>query len=55
MIGMSENEILKRRLKEANELICELCEKCGENVCKSGEECDWKESEVQGNDNVCKM
>lgn len=45
---MSEIEMLKRKLAEANELICELCEKCGENVCKDGEECDWSESEVQG-------
>ena len=33
----------KAKLKEANHLICELCEKCGENICKDGEECDWKE------------
>ena len=38
---MNELETLKCRLKEANDLICELCEKCGENVCKNGEECDW--------------
>jgi hypothetical protein len=39
---------LKHKLEEARRLICELCTKCGENVCKHGEECDWKESEVQG-------
>lgn len=22
-----------------------LCEKCGEDVCKHGEECDWKDEE----------
>ena len=32
----------KAKLDEANYLICELCEKCGENVCKNGEECDWE-------------
>lgn len=42
---MSEVEMLKHKLKEANELICELCEKCGEDVCKHGEECDWKDEE----------
>ena len=45
MIGMLEIETLKRKLEEARELICELCEKCGENVCKNGEECDWKVDE----------
>lgn len=42
---MDEIKILKKRLKEAKELICELCEKCGEDVCKHGEECDWKVEE----------
>lgn len=42
---MSEVEMLKRKLSEANHLICELCEKCGEDVCKNGEECDWKVEE----------
>ena len=43
---MTELETLKRRLTEANNLICELCTKCGENVCKNGEECEWEEREV---------
>ena len=38
---MNELEKTRCKLAEANELICELCEKCGENVCKNGEECDW--------------
>lgn len=36
---------LKHKLEEARKLICELCEKCGEDVCKHGEECDWKVDE----------
>ena len=39
---------LKHKLEEARKLICELCTKCGESVCKNGEECDWKESEGDG-------
>ena len=45
---MNEVKVLKDKLSKAKQLICELYEKCGENVCKDGEECDWKESEVQG-------
>lgn len=41
----AEIEGLKAKLKQGNDLICELCEKCGENACKDGEECDWKVEE----------
>lgn len=40
VIGLLERQ--KGQINEANKLICELCEKCGENVCANGEECDWK-------------
>lgn len=40
-----EINVLKRKIKQLSSLTCELCERLGENVCKDGEECDWKDEE----------
>lgn len=36
---------LERELKSAKITICDLCQRLGEDICRKGEDCDYKESE----------
>ena len=36
---------LERQLKSARLEICNMCQCLGEDICKTGEGCDYKESE----------
>lgn len=40
---------LKRQLESARLELCELCQRLGEDICRKGEDCAYKESEEAKN------
>ena len=45
MTDKQKIKVLERELKRTRLDLCELCQRLGEDICKNGEDCDYKESE----------